>query len=201
MKNFFAIATLALVSMSAAMTSCSNGEADDVMAPAPAQSETTAATSYTYSDMVLYIPVDSMLQEHFDYKLTIESPMGSETVDVYSLPSSTDVTFEHESYATESGKLKADVKMYKFNGQIEEGTTIKVTSDIKVKAPFADFGKAHLFFGLEIQYKLNGKQNEIEIKGAFNFVESFDASNEGADAVMNDLASSMNIAATRTYEF
>ena len=37
MKKIFALA-MVLVSMAAGMTSCSNGEADDVMAPKPTQS-------------------------------------------------------------------------------------------------------------------------------------------------------------------
>ena len=99
MKNVFAIATIAIVSLSAVMTSCSNGEADDVMAPRPQQNQATSSESSSTSsasdesskampefDGTIYFYTMPEQSQYMNTIYTVEAGGQTFTVNVDELP-------------------------------------------------------------------------------------------------------------------
>ena len=196
MKKIFALAT-ALVSMTAALTSCGNGEADYVMNPAPSpvvtstNSTTQTGSSHTktlsqdvnYNAITFYIPfVDGQL-DHFDYQFTVEGKFGTETFNAADLYDA--------GFVPAAAKLKDQTnvfyKAFMLKADLKSHDKLTVTANVIAKTPYADIEQAKIAQGFTLVAEA-GQQSDTKQTTYLDVAQFTNRSSLEIDAIMTKLA-------------
>ena len=143
MKKIFALA-MAIVSMAAVMTSCSDDNADFIEQKAPASapvSVTVTETSFDEStpdpefDGCIYFAAFDQQNEYINSEYTIQVGSESETVNIQNLPVATTLPLNVENFLVRCGRKEDFVRPTVYVYQIPAGMNgqVKVTANLTIK--------------------------------------------------------------------